>query len=48
MKGTMGIWWKAQEPKAQILKKENMKDVYIVNEMQIRKQDKVNTHWGKT
>lgn len=28
--------------------KENMKDVYVVNEMQIRKRDKVNSHPGKT
>lgn len=28
--------------------KENMKDVYGVNEMQIRKRDEVNTHPGKT
>ena len=34
--------------KSQMLKKENMKDVHVVNEMQIKKQDKVNTPWGKT
>lgn len=28
--------------------KENMNGVYVVNEMQIRKRDKVNSHSGKT